>query len=48
MHLLVIETTIDRDSLQQVACTTGSTICFQSSWLLKEACKLKYAKLTYI
>lgn len=38
IHLLVIEITIDRDSLQQVACTTGSTICFHSSWLLKEAC----------
>lgn len=37
-HLLVIDTTIDNDSCEDVVSTIGSTIRFRPSWLPKDAC----------
>jgi len=40
IHLFVMEITTKRDSFEQVACTTASTICFHPSSLFKDACKM--------
>uniref|UniRef100_M1BT20 Leucine-rich repeat protein n=1 Tax=Solanum tuberosum TaxID=4113 RepID=M1BT20_SOLTU len=41
MHLLVMDITIDNDSLELVASTIGSTILRRPSWLPKDACHSK-------
>lgn len=38
MHLFVMDITIDKDSLELVASTIGSTILGRPSWLPKDAC----------
>ena len=41
IHLLIMESTIDSDSCEQVACTIGSIIRFWPSRELIEACKMR-------